>query len=52
MSSGNELAAASRTMTDIAQRWMKDPAKLVEAQTDLIQDLCRPMGQHDAPHDG
>ena len=38
MSSGNELAAASRTMTDIAQRWMKDPAKLVEAQTDLIQD--------------
>ena len=38
MSSTHELAAASKTMGEIAQHWMADPAKLVEAQTDLVQD--------------
>ncbi|MBU2534264.1 MAG: class I poly(R)-hydroxyalkanoic acid synthase [Alphaproteobacteria bacterium] len=38
MSSTHELAAASKTMADIAQHWMSDPAKLIEAQTDLMQD--------------
>jgi polyhydroxyalkanoate synthase len=38
MSSTHELAAASKTMTEIAQRWMADPTKLVDAQTSLIQN--------------
>ncbi|MGI9477066.1 MAG: PHA/PHB synthase family protein [Hyphomicrobiaceae bacterium] len=38
MSGTHELAEASKTMGEIAQRWMADPAKLVEAQTDLVQD--------------
>ena len=38
MSATHELAAASKTMTEIAQRWMAQPAKLVEAQTGLMQD--------------
>jgi len=38
MSSTHELAAASKTMGDIAQRWIADPTKLVEAQTDLVQN--------------
>ncbi|MFY0615123.1 MAG: class I poly(R)-hydroxyalkanoic acid synthase [Hyphomicrobiaceae bacterium] len=38
MSATHELAEASKTMGEIAQRWMTNPAKLVEAQTDLVQD--------------
>jgi len=38
MSTANELTAASKTMTDIAQRWMTEPQKLVEAQSDLMQE--------------
>lgn len=38
MSQSHELAAASKTMGEIAQRWMTDPTKLVEAQTDLVQN--------------
>src|SRR6056297_596930 len=57
MSAPNELMAASRTMTEIAQRWMTHPEKLAEAQTGLLQDYMdlwantaqRMMGQNVAP---
>ncbi|MGI9520699.1 MAG: PHA/PHB synthase family protein [Hyphomicrobiaceae bacterium] len=32
-----ELAEATRTVADISQRWMSEPTKLVEAQTQLMQ---------------
>jgi polyhydroxyalkanoate synthase len=38
MSATHELVEASRTMTEIAARWLQTPEKLAEAQTDLFQD--------------
>jgi polyhydroxyalkanoate synthase len=38
MSATHELVEASRTMTEIAGRWLQTPEKLAEAQTDLFQD--------------
>ncbi len=38
MSGAHELAQASKTMNEIAGRWLADPAKLAEAQADLMQD--------------
>jgi polyhydroxyalkanoate synthase len=56
-SSAQEVAEASRTMTDISQRWLSEPNKLVEAQTELMQGYAeiwnatfqRMMGQEPEP---
>ena len=44
MSGVNELMEASRTMGEIAQHWMTNPAKLAEAQGDLLQDYTSTSG--------
>ena len=49
MSSTHELAAASKTMTEIAQRWMANPARLVEVQTDLMQRLQAILDRRSPP---
>ncbi len=56
-SSAQEVVEASRTISDISQRWLSEPAKLVEAQTELMQGYAevwnttvqRMMGQETGP---
>ena len=39
-SNAQEVQDAARTASDISQRWMMDPAKFMEAQSELVQSYA------------
>jgi poly[(R)-3-hydroxyalkanoate] polymerase subunit PhaC len=41
MSAASDLAEASKLFSEIAQHWVADPGKLVEAQSELVRDFLQ-----------
>jgi polyhydroxyalkanoate synthase len=44
MSAASDLAEATKLFSEIAQHWIADPGKLVEAQSELVRDFLQ-LGQ-------